>query len=141
MQIAALLSVIYATAMGNDPPRSRPLLRGPWIVAHPTSMLARLVEDFGQLHHFDWLRELSGTETERLRRQSVQREYRAGEMIFTPALHPHLVYLLERGLARIYRGSASGTETTSGYIHPGEICRELAVFSSRGRKSAATAVS
>jgi len=43
-------------------------------------MLARLVEDFGQLHHFDWLRELSGTETERLRRQSVQREYRAGEI-------------------------------------------------------------
>ncbi len=80
MQIAALLSVIYATAMRNDPPRSRPLLRGPWIVAHPTSMLARLVEDFGQLHHFDWLRELSGTETERLRRQSVQREYRAGEI-------------------------------------------------------------
>jgi len=111
-----------------------------WIVSSPTSMLPRLVEDFWQLHHFDWLSELSGAETERLRRQSGQREYRAGEMIFTPTPHPHLVYLLERGLARIYRVSASGTETTFGYVHPGEIFGELAVFSSRGRESYAKAV-
>lgn len=104
-------------------------------------MLRReLVDDFWHLHNFDWLTELSARETERLQRQSVRRQYRAGEMVFTPAPHPHSVYLLERGLVRIYRLSPSGAETTFGYVRPGEIFGELAVFSSRPRESFAKAV-
>lgn len=104
-------------------------------------MLRRaFVDDFWHLHNFDWLRELSALETERLQRQSVRREYGAGELVFTPAPHPHSVYLLERGLVRIYRVSPSGAETTFGYIRPGEIFGEVAAFSSRPRESFAKAV-
>jgi CRP-like cAMP-binding protein len=49
------------------------------------------------------------------------------------------VYLLERGLVRIFRTSRSGAETTFGYVRPGEIFGELAVFSSRPRESFAVA--
>jgi CRP/FNR family transcriptional regulator, cyclic AMP receptor protein len=98
------------------------------------------VEDFWHLHNFDWLSELSAAETDELRRQSAQREYRAGEMIFTPTPRPHSVYLLERGLVRIYRVSPSGAETTFGYVHPAEIFGELAAFTSRPRESYARAI-
>jgi CRP/FNR family transcriptional regulator, cyclic AMP receptor protein len=102
--------------------------------------LQRPVDDFWHLHNFDWLSELSVKETEQLRRRSVQREYRAAEMIFIPAPHPHSVYLLERGLVRIYRVSSSGAETTFGYVRPGEIFGELAAFSRKPRESFAKAV-
>jgi CRP/FNR family cyclic AMP-dependent transcriptional regulator len=97
------------------------------------------VDDFWHLHNFDWLSELSAAETERLRRQSVQREYTPGEMIFSPAPRPHSVYLLERGLVRIYRVSPAGAETTFGYVRPGEIFGEVAAFSNRPRESFARA--
>lgn len=96
--------------------------------------------DFWHLHNFDWLSELSAKESQQLRRQSVQREYRVGEIIFTPAQHPHSVYLLERGLVRIYRVSPSGAETTFGYVRPGEIFGELAALSHKPRESFAKAV-
>jgi CRP-like cAMP-binding protein len=98
------------------------------------------VEDFWHLHNFDWLSELSAAETTELRRQSAQREYHVGETIFTPTPHPHSVYLLERGLVRIYRVSPSGAETTFGYVRPGEIFGELAAFTSQPRESYARAV-
>jgi CRP-like cAMP-binding protein len=98
------------------------------------------VNDFWHLHNFDWLSELSAKETEQWRRRSMQREYRAGETIFTPAPHPQSVYLLERGLVRIYRVSSSGGETTFGYVRPGEIFGELAAFSPKPRESFAKAV-
>lgn len=96
--------------------------------------------DFWHLHNLDWLSELSAKESEQLRRQSVQREYQAGEIIFTPEPHPDSVYLLERGLVRIYRVSPSGAETTFGYVRPGEIFGELAAFSHKPRESFAQAV-
>ena len=98
------------------------------------------MDDFWHLHKFDWLAELSAAESDDLRRQSVQREYAAGDMIFTPALHPHSVYLLEHGLVRIYRASSTGAETTFGYVIPGEVFGELAVFSTGPRESYARAV-
>jgi CRP-like cAMP-binding protein len=98
------------------------------------------VEDFWHLHHFDWLGELSPGETRRLQQQSVQREYRAGELVFTPTPHPDSVYLLERGLVRIYRISPSGAETSFGYVRPGEIFGELAAFPGQPRESYAEAV-
>jgi len=98
------------------------------------------VEDFWHLHNFDWLSELSAAETDELLRQAVQREYRAGEMIFTPVPHPDSVYLLEGGLVRIYRLSPSGAETTLGYVRPGEIFGELAAFTTQPRESYATAI-
>ena len=98
------------------------------------------METFWHIHNFDWLDELSPAETARLRRQAAHREHAAGEMIFTPTPNPRCVYLLERGLVRIYRISDTGTETTFGYVRPGEIFGELAVFSSWPRESYARAV-
>lgn len=98
------------------------------------------MDDFWHLHHFDWLAELTPGETDQVRRQAVRRSYRSGEMIFGPEAHPQSVYLLESGLARIYRQSPAGAETTFGYIRPGEIFGELAVFSTRSRESYASAV-
>ncbi len=92
------------------------------------------------LQQFDWLAELTPSETEALLRQSVRRAYRSGESIFRPVPEPQSVYLLEHGLVRIYRLSPAGGETTFGYIRPGEVFGELAVFSTRPRESYASAV-
>jgi CRP-like cAMP-binding protein len=97
-------------------------------------------KDFWHLHNFDWLRELSSAETAQLQKRSLRREYAPAEMIFTPASHPQSVYLLERGLVRIFRLSPSGSETTFGYVKPGEIFGELAAFSDGPRESFAEAV-
>jgi len=109
-----------------------------------TSGVGRLpevaVKDFWHLHNFDWLGKLSSVETARLQKRSVCREYAPAEMIFTPTPHPESVYLLERGLVRIFRLSPSGSETTFGYVKPGEIFGELAAFSDRPRESFAEAV-
>jgi CRP-like cAMP-binding protein len=98
------------------------------------------VKDFWHLHNFDWLSELSSMETARLQKRSVRREYAPAEMIFRPMPHPESVYLLERGRVRIFRLSPSGSETTFGYVNPGEIFGELAAFSDRPRESFAEAV-
>jgi CRP-like cAMP-binding protein len=97
-------------------------------------------KDFWHLHNFDWLRLLSAAETARLQKRSVCREYAPAERIFSPTPQPHSVYLLERGLVRIFRLSPSGSETTFGYVNPGEIFGELAAFSDEPRESFAEAV-
>jgi CRP/FNR family cyclic AMP-dependent transcriptional regulator len=79
------------------------------------AMVNGSLEDFWHLHGFNWPSELSAAETERLRRESVQREYDAGV-------------------------SPTRAETTFGYVSPGEIFGEVAAFSSRPRESHAKAV-
>lgn len=92
------------------------------------------------LHSVDWIRRLAGEDVEKLRAASAYRDYRAGETIFAPERDPHSVYLLERGLVRIYRLSSEGSETTFGYVAPGEVFGELSVFGNYPRESFAEAV-
>ncbi|MDJ0851674.1 MAG: Crp/Fnr family transcriptional regulator [Myxococcota bacterium] len=92
------------------------------------------------LHSVDWIRELADEDVEKLRAASAYRDYRAGETIFAPERDPHSVYLLERGLVRIYRLSSEGSETTFGYVAPGEVFGELAAFGDYPRESFAEAV-
>ena len=98
------------------------------------------VNDFWHLHNLDWLSELSDAETADLQKQSARRDYARAEMVFSPSVHPDSVYLLEKGLVRIYRLAPSGAETTFGFVSPGEIFGELAAFSDRPRESYAQAV-
>jgi CRP-like cAMP-binding protein len=98
------------------------------------------MSDFWHLHGLDWLSGLSDAETERILRASSSREYARGETVFEPALHPRSVYVLERGLVRIYRLSAHGDEATLGYVRPGEVFGELGAFSDQPRESFAKAV-
>lgn len=98
------------------------------------------MHDIWHLSDIDWLKELSPGELEALRRESLVRSYGEGEMIFAPTLTPESVYLLASGLARIYRLSESGAETTFGYVMPGEVFGELAAFGSEPRESFAQAV-
>jgi CRP-like cAMP-binding protein len=95
--------------------------------------------DVWHLHDVDWLQELSAEEREKLLSASLPGRYEVGETIFAPALHPSSVYLLETGLARIYRLSESGLETTLGYVRPGEVFGELAAFGDYPRESFAQA--
>jgi len=88
----------------------------------------------------DWLRELSDDEVEALRRGSTYHDYDKGETVFTPEGHPHSLYLLERGLVRIYRLSSDGAETTFGYVAPGEVFGELTLLGTFPRESFADAV-
>ncbi len=98
------------------------------------------LNDVWHLHDLDWLRELSEPELEALRRRSDARNYRRGATVFAPQTHPHSLYLLERGLVRIYRLSRDGAETTFGYVAPGEVFGELTAFGDFPRESFATAV-
>jgi CRP-like cAMP-binding protein len=102
---------------------------------------AELPSDFWHLHGLDWLSGLSNAETERILGASSSRDHARGEIVFEPALQPRSVYLLERGLVRIYRLSARGDEATLGYVRPGEVFGELGAFSDQPRESFATAVS
>jgi CRP-like cAMP-binding protein len=79
-------------------------------------------------------------EIEKLWSASVYREYAAGDTVFAPASHPHSLYLLERGLVRIYRLSKEGSETSFGYVAPGEVFGEMAAFGDYPRQSFAEAV-
>ena len=75
-----------------------------------------------------------------LRGHSTHREYEAGATIFTPDSNPHSLYLLERGLVRIYRLSKDGGEMTFGYVAPGEVFGELPAFGDFPRESFAATV-
>jgi CRP-like cAMP-binding protein len=96
--------------------------------------------DFWRGLGFDWLGGLSDEESERLRRASSSKEYARGETVFAPAEQPHSVFLLERGLVRIYRLSGSGAEATLGWVRPGEVFGELEAVVEQPRESYAQAV-
>jgi len=98
------------------------------------------VRDVWHLRSVDWLKELSQDEIEKLRISSAYREYNAGETVFAPTNHPHSLYLLERGLIRIYRLSKEGSETSFGYVAPGEVFGEMAAFGDYPRQSFAEVV-
>jgi CRP/FNR family cyclic AMP-dependent transcriptional regulator len=97
------------------------------------------MSDFWRQHGFDWMAGLSERETERLLGRSTSRECARGETVFEPTQNPELVYLLERGLIRIFRLSAQGSEVTLGYVRDGEVFGELEVISDRARESFAQA--
>lgn len=96
--------------------------------------------DVWHLRSVDWLSALPEKALERLRAMSAYRDYGAGETIFEPEADPHSVYLLERGLVRIYRLSSDGAETTFGYVAAGEVFGELTAFGAYPRESFAMAV-
>jgi CRP-like cAMP-binding protein len=98
------------------------------------------LKDVWHLQNVDWQEELSPEERDQLRAASVRRQYEAGEIVFTPVPNPESLYLLEEGLVRIYRLSEAGLETTLGYVRPGEVFGELAVFGDYPRESFAQAV-
>jgi CRP-like cAMP-binding protein len=98
------------------------------------------MKDLWQQGTITWMKGLAPEEIERLRRESSQRNYDRGATIFSPEVHPHSLYLLESGLARIYRLSDDGDETSFGYVAPGEVFGELTVFGDYPRESFAVAV-
>jgi len=99
------------------------------------------MSDFWRLHGIDWMAGLSERETERLLSRSTSRECARGEIVFEPASSPRSVYLLEKGLVRIFRLSAQGSEVTLGYVRRGEVFGELEAISDRARDSFAQAIS
>jgi CRP/FNR family cyclic AMP-dependent transcriptional regulator len=87
-----------------------------------------------------WLGELSEREREQLRAAASRRDHAPGDVIFAPHPAPDSLYLLEDGLVRIFRISEEGSETTFGYVAPGEVFGELAGFGDYPRESFAQAV-
>jgi CRP-like cAMP-binding protein len=87
-----------------------------------------------------WLSELTGAEREQLRAAASWRDHASGDLVFAPDPAPSSVYLLEDGLVRIFRLSEGGSETTFGYVVPGEVFGELAAFGDYPRESFAQAV-
>jgi CRP/FNR family cyclic AMP-dependent transcriptional regulator len=98
------------------------------------------MKDVWHLRKIDWLHEFSSEERNELREAAGANDYGPGEMIFSPEPNPDSVYLLERGLVRIFRLSAAGSETTFGYVAPGEVFGELAGFGDYPRESFAQTV-
>jgi CRP-like cAMP-binding protein len=97
------------------------------------------MSDFWHLHGLDWLSSLSSSETRRVLEGASSREHARGDTIFAPTADPRSVYLLERGLVRIYRLSPDGDEATLGYVRPGEIFGELGALAGYPRESFAQA--
>jgi CRP/FNR family cyclic AMP-dependent transcriptional regulator len=82
----------------------------------------------------DWLYTLSPAQAKALRRMSTARSYKTGELVFGPSRRPRQVYVLEDGLVRLFRVTATGAELTIGYVKPGEIFGEISVVSDRPRE-------
>lgn len=87
-----------------------------------------------------WVKRLTPQERTTLQASAKRCGFTSRETVFSPALRPNTVYLLERGLVRVYRLSDNGSETTLGYIAPGEIFGELTVFGNYPRESFAQAL-
>ncbi|MDH3212495.1 MAG: Crp/Fnr family transcriptional regulator [Myxococcales bacterium] len=100
-----------------------------------------MMNEVWHVQQVDWFQELSPEETEKLRRASVANDYGPGEMVFSPEPRPRSVYLLEAGRVRIFRLSPTGSETTFGYVTPGEVFGELAGLGDYPRESFAQTVS
>jgi CRP/FNR family transcriptional regulator len=98
------------------------------------------MSDFWHTSDFDWMADLSKTDTDRFRSRCGWREYARGETVFEPTADPQSVYLLETGLVRIYRLSRHGAEVTLGYIPTGKVFGEVEVFSDGPRESFAQVV-
>lgn len=98
------------------------------------------MNDVWHLRNIDWLAQLGDEAVAELERGATQRRYARGEMIFSPTPNPQSVYLLEGGLVRIYRLSEAGSETSFGYVAPGEVFGELPAFGDYPRESFAQAV-
>lgn len=92
------------------------------------------------IHDCDLLAGLTPEETRELRAESRCREYAPGETVFAPDPQPASIYLLERGLIRMYRLAESGAELVLGYVVRGEVFGELSVLGERPRESFADAV-
>lgn len=95
--------------------------------------------DAWHLHKFDWMESLPTADLEALRNASAKCTYQTREIVFAPSREPHSVYLLELGRVRIYRVSPTGSETTFGFVSPGEVFGELAAFGDYPRESYAEA--
>jgi len=95
--------------------------------------------EFWHLQNIHWLRELSPDIADGLRQKAELLRYQQGALIFKPVVDPEHVYLLESGLVRIYRESERAEQVTFGYVQPGEVFGECAVFQDRPRESFATA--
>lgn len=91
------------------------------------------------LTDIDWLSQLSPEAADELRRAAELQSFRRGADVFVPDRNPDKVFILESGLIRIYRESADAEEVTFGYIRPGEIFGESALFGGQPRESRAMA--
>jgi CRP-like cAMP-binding protein len=81
----------------------------------------------------NWLTVLPADEAAGIRAASTARTYRPRDLIFGPTPTPQHVYLLEKGLVRVYRTSPDGAELTLGYVRPGEVFGDVAVIAERPR--------
>ena len=92
------------------------------------------------LSAINWLTELSSDNLEKLRRAATVFRVGSQELVFEPNPQPQYVFILESGLVRMYRTCGHGEEVTFGYIHPGEVFGELAIFVDKPRESYAIAM-
>ena len=98
------------------------------------------MRDIWHLSQLDWIRQLPEEERARLRAAAEVEEAEAGAIVFTPDPRPERLGLLESGRIRIFRRDPDGSETTFGYVLPGEVFGELPGFGDYPRESYAEAV-
>lgn len=96
--------------------------------------------DLWHLKKIHWLRDLPEPIGAGLRKAAEIKHYPKGTMIFEPRVDPEHVFLLETGLIRIYRESRQAEEFTFGFVRPGEVFGECAVFPNLQRESYAVAM-
>lgn len=92
------------------------------------------------LESLNWLDALPEPAQDRLRQRAQTKLYKNKETIFAPEVDPEQVYILEKGLTRIFRSTESGGEFTLGFVEPGEVFGELPVLNNASRESFAVAI-
>src|SRR5690606_9838563 len=123
---------------GPIPARAAAPLPGREVIMNAARVVS--IAEAAHLRNIQWLSQLGDETLAEFERAGSSRRYARGETIFAPAATPGSVYLLHSGLARIYRLSEGGGETSFGYVAPGAVFGELTAFGDFPRESFAQAV-
>ncbi len=92
------------------------------------------------LKHCNIFERLTSEQMQRIESRSRVRSFSAHTPIYLPAEKADSVFLLAKGLAKVSHLTADGKESILGFIEPGELFGELAIFDGQERDEYVEAV-
>lgn len=98
--------------------------------------MAKLIWHVGNCSLFQ---QLSADEITRLEEQSRSRTFRKGAAVYLPSDQADSVFLLAEGRIRLCSITPDGKEAIMGFVEPGEVFGELALFESNSHEERAEA--
>ena len=97
-------------------------------------------EKFWHLKSCGLFEQLTDEQVTRIESRSQARAFSRGGLIYLPSDHANAVMLLVSGRIKLYHITAEGKQALLGFIDPGELFGELAIFEATEREEFAEAM-